>query len=220
MISNLDEHNLVEVIDSHKANDIIAQILSWPESERLLVEEVSIDMWAGFAKVIRVVFPNARIVYDRFHVMKKINEELDKIRRQSGIKGGRSKWLLMKNGVDLDEVEKKELEEILKRNKRLREAYEWKEEFRGIYGENQKIEEGKEKMKIWIDKARNIYIETVKTVRRHFEGICEYFANRTSSGIMEGINNKIKLIKRLGYGFTNVDNFRARLLAAFWAYSL
>ncbi|MEN9230235.1 MAG: transposase [Thermostichus sp. DG02_5_bins_236] len=55
----------------------------------------------------------------------------------------------------------------------------------------------------------------VTTIQNHLEGICEYFANRMTSGIMEETNNRIKVIKRQGYGFANITNFRARLLAAF-----
>ena len=49
----------------------------------------------------------------------------------------------------------------------------------------------------------------------HLEGVCNYFAHRTTNGVAEGINNKIKLIKRQGYGFSNFENFRLRLFAAF-----
>ncbi|NJK64810.1 MAG: transposase [Synechococcaceae cyanobacterium SM2_3_1] len=63
VISDLDNHCLLEVVDSHKAEEIIVALKSlWTEEERLMVEEVSMDMWAGFAHVIRKVFPNARIV--------------------------------------------------------------------------------------------------------------------------------------------------------------
>ncbi|MBE9076090.1 transposase [Romeria aff. gracilis LEGE 07310] len=47
------------------------------------------------------------------------------------------------------------------------------------------------------------------------DGICNYFLNQTTSGVMEGINNRLKLIKRKAYGFSSFDNFRARLLAFF-----
>ena len=65
VISDLENHCLLEVIDSHKIEEIIEAVKSlWTEEERLSVEEVSIDMWAGFAKVIKPVFPRAHIVYD------------------------------------------------------------------------------------------------------------------------------------------------------------
>jgi transposase len=66
-----------------------------PLEVREAVEEVSVDMWGGFPKVIEKVFPNAVIVTDRFHVMKAVNEELNEIRKQTSftlkIKG--EKWL-------------------------------------------------------------------------------------------------------------------------------
>lgn len=217
VISDLENHCLLEVIDSHKAEEIIEKLKGlWTEEERAIVEEVSIDMWAGFAKVIKEVFPNAKIVYDRFHVMKKVIDELDKIRRQSGVRGKEAKKLILKNREDLNKEEKEKLDEYLNRSKRLRQAYEWKERFREIYEAEKTVEEGKRQMEEWISGAKKIYSDAVKTVRNHIEGICQYFANRLTSGIMEGINNRIKLIKRQGYGFTNMANFRARLLAAFW----
>ncbi|MDZ4874952.1 MAG: hypothetical protein CLLPBCKN_004348 [Chroococcidiopsis cubana SAG 39.79] len=103
-------------------------------------------MWGGFPKVVQAVFPNAVIVIDRFHVMKVVNEELNKIRKQVGIFDRRSKFLLWKNGLDLTQEETQKLEEILHRSKRLRRAYQWKEEFRAIYEKLLTVEEGKEQI--------------------------------------------------------------------------
>jgi transposase len=63
--------------------------------------------------------------------------------------------------------------------------------------------------------AKIFFQESASTIVNHFEGICNYFLNRTTSGVMEGINNRIKLIMRQGYGFSNYDNFRERVLACF-----
>jgi transposase len=57
--------------------------------------------------------------------------------------------------------------------------------------------------------------DAVQTITSHLEGICNYFINRASSGVMEGINTPIKFIMRQGYGFSNFNNFRARLFAGF-----
>ena len=72
----------MEVIDSHQQDEIIEVLMEQPLEVREGVEEVSVDMWGGFPKVIEKVFPNAVIVTDRFHVMKAVNEELNKIRKQ------------------------------------------------------------------------------------------------------------------------------------------
>ncbi|WP_446378351.1 transposase [Coleofasciculus sp. D1-CHI-01] len=56
------------------------------------------------------------------------------------------------------------------------------------------------------------YGKTAQTIREHLPGICNYFISGTTSGVMEGINNKIRLVMRLGYGLTNFNNLRSRLL--------
>jgi transposase len=203
------------VIDSHKQEKIIEVLKQQPLEVREQVEEVSVDMWGEFPKVVQEVFPNALVIFDRFHVMKAVNDELNKVRKQVDIKIKSSKFILLKNGVDLSREEKEKLEIILKCSNRLRLAYELKEEFRAIYESNITIEEGKTKIELWIDKARKVYCDVITTIKNYLEGICNYFLSRTTSGVMESTNNKIKLIKRQAYGFVNFDNFRMRLLACF-----
>lgn len=220
VICDLETAKLIEVIDSHQQNEIIKVLMEWPLAVREAVIEVSVDMWGGFTKVIQTVFPNARIVYDRFHVMKILNEELNQIRKQCNstlkkLKIKRIRSLILKNGADLNEGDKKLLEIILKSSQRLRNAYQLKEEFRQIYETHQTLEVAKAKLAEWLAKASKFYSQAITTIKDHFEGICNYFCNRTTSGKMEGINNKIKVIKRQGYGFTNFDHLRMRLLIAF-----
>jgi transposase len=87
IVTDLDKSSLLEVIDSHKSDDIITVLKQQPQSMREQVEEVSVDMWGGFPKVIKSVFPNAKVVIDRFHVQKLVNKALNKIRLQLELKG-------------------------------------------------------------------------------------------------------------------------------------
>lgn len=206
---------MIEVIDSHEQDDIIEVLEQQPLAIREKVEEVSVDMWGGFPKVVAKVFPNAVLVIDRFHVMQAVNKELNKVRRQVGITDRGSKFILLRNGEDLTVEKKVKLEQILKRSKRLRKAYEWKEEFRRIYEQPLTVETGRHQILAWLSQAREVYGEVITTIRNHLDGISNYFRNRTTSGAMEGINNRIKLIKRQAYGFVNFNNFRERLLACF-----
>lgn len=121
----------------------------------------------------------------------------------------------LKNHSDLTEQEKTQLELILNQSPCLRLAYEMKEEFREIYETSQTVESGLSRMENWLVHAQIFYGKTAATIREHLPEICNYFINRTTSGVMEGINNKIKLIMRLGYGFTNFENLRKRLLGCF-----
>ena len=147
--------------------------------------------------------------------MKSVQSELNIIRLQADVKDKGSKFMVLKNGQDLTASEKNKLFDILGQSTRLRIAYELKEEFRNIYETTRTVEEGKTKLEKWLDKAKVVYSDAITTIHNHFEGICNYFLNRTTSGVMEGINNRIKLIKRQAYGFLNFDNFRSRLLACF-----
>jgi len=214
-VCDIDTGELLSVIDSHKQQDIIEVLMQQPIEVREAVTEVSVDMWGGFAKVIQYVFTNASLVYDRFHVMKLLNTDLNKLRKKIGIKDKHSKYLLLKNSVDLDEEQKKYLAQILKKSPCLKIAYELKEEFRAIYEKHQSVKAGYRKMNKWLKIARILFPDAAQTIESHLEGICNYFISRATSGVMEGINTRIKLIMRQGYGFYNFENFRDRLLACF-----
>ncbi|HAX74510.1 MAG TPA: hypothetical protein DCY88_01405 [Cyanobacteria bacterium UBA11372] len=88
-----------------------------------------------------------------------------------------------------------------------------KEEFREIYETSTTVKMGLGKMKKWLSYAEIILGEVAQTIRHHLADIGNYFISRTTSGVIEGINNKIKLILRHGYGFSNFDRLREKLLA-------
>jgi len=215
VVSDNCEGNLIEMIDSHRSEEIIEIFMKQPIEVRKQVEEVSVDMWGGFPKVIKKVFPNALVVIDRFHVMKLVNKDLNKLRRAAGITDRQSKYLLLSNRVNLNPEQIDKLELTLGKSECLRIAYEMKEKFREIYETNLTVKKGQKKIKEWLNHAQVFFRESASTIENHFEGICNYFLNRTTSGLMEGINNRIKLIMRQGYGFSNFNNFRNRVLACF-----
>jgi len=133
VVSDIDKSSLLEVINSHKSDEIIEALKSQTQATRENVKEVCVDMWGGFQKVIKEVFPNALIVIDRFHVMKLVNKSLNKISLLLELKGLKNRCLLMKNGEDLTQEEKEELQELLNYSPILSIAYELKEELRSIY---------------------------------------------------------------------------------------
>ena len=201
------------MIDSHKSDEIIEVLKQQRQEIRENVKEVSVDMWGGFQKVIKEVFPNALIVIDRFHVMKVVNKALNKIRLLLELKGLKNRSLLLKNGRDLSQEEKTELPELLNHSPCLSIADELKEELREIYETSTTVKMGLKKLRKWLVSARCIWGKTAETLERHIQEICHYFVNRTTSGVMEGINNKIKLIVRQSYGFNTFDSLREKLLA-------
>ncbi len=213
VVCDLEQKSLLEVIDSHKSEAIIEALTAQPLRIRENVKEVSVDMWGGFPKVIREVFPNALIVIDRFHVMKLVNKSLNKLRLSLELKGLKNRCLLLKNGRDLTEEEETELVQLLQKSPCLSIAYELKEEFRDIYETSTTVKMGRRRLKKWLTTARCIFGSITQTIFKHLEEICNYFISGTNSGIMEGLNNKIKLILRQSYGFKNFALMREKLLA-------
>jgi transposase len=213
VVSDIDKGSLLEVIDAHKSEEIIAVLKEQPVELREQVQEVSVDMWGGFPKVIAEVFPKALTVIDRFHVMKLVNKSLNKIRLNLELKGLKNRYLLLKNGEDLTEDKNRELEKLLIQSPCLRIADELKEELRDIYETSTSFKMGLRRMKKWLIYARIIWERTAQTLESHLQEICHYFINRTTSGVGEGINNKIKLIIRQSYGFKTFEFLREKLLA-------
>ena len=213
VVSDLEKSSLLEVIDSHKSEEIIEVLKTQPPDIRENVKEVSVDMWGGFQKVIKEVFPNAIIVIDRFHVMKLVNKALNSLRLLLGFKGLKSRCLLLKNGEDLTREEKNDLLRLFYQSPCLGIAYELKEEFREISETSTTVKMGLRRFKKWLIYARIMLGQVANTINKYIQEICHYFISRTTSGVRSGLNNKIKLILRQSYGFKDFDTMREKLLA-------
>lgn len=213
MLTDLEKSSLLEVINSHKSDEIIEVLKQQPEAIRAKVEEVCVDMWGGFPKVIKAVFQNAAIVIDRFHVMKLVNKALNKIRLKLGLTGLKNKLLLLKNHADLSELESSQLAQLFQQSSFLEIAYRLKEELRQIYESSLTVKAGIKKIKQWLIYARLIFGSVADTLNKHLSEIANYFLHRTTSSVTEGLNTKLKLILRQSYGFTNFTIMREKLLA-------
>lgn len=150
VVSDVDQGILIEVIDSHRQAEITEVLMEQPLEVRQAVTEVSVDMWGGFPKVVQQVFPNAVLVIDRFHVMKAVNQDLNKLLRQVGITDRGSKFLLLRNGSGLDAEQVPKLELVLDQSPCLRIAYELKEVFRQIYETSRTVKSGKRRFETWL----------------------------------------------------------------------
>jgi transposase len=214
-VVDLDKGELIEVINSHKQDEIISTLEKIPKDVREGIEEVSMDMWGGFKKIVEVVFSNADIVYDHFYVIQNVNKELNRLRKHLKVTGKKMPFLLWKNREDLDPDEKVELRKTLDNSPLLSIAYEFKEELRTIYTTGRTVSSAKNRIKKWLRFAKLLLKKSAEMIESHLDGVCNYFKHHTSSGITEGINTKIKLIKRKGYGLPKFQNLRLRLLAEF-----
>lgn len=228
VLVDLEKRKPIALLEKRN-KEVIEEYLRGLGSEVLSqIEEVSMDLWKPYKSVVEELIPNAQIVADRFHVMKHINEELDKKRKEErreaekiknqkerkekveGIKN--SKYPLLKKKEKLNEIEKEKLEEVGRVAPKLIAMYQEKEKLREIF--ESKITGDKAFWKIleWSESSYQYFPKSCQTIKRWIDEIVAYFDNRTTQGAVEGINQKIKLIKRRAYGLANFENFRRRVL--------
>ena len=186
------------------------------------IEVFSCDMWDGFVNTACVLMPNAEIVVDRFHVMGQLHQALDKYRRAlrradpdaEVLK--RLKWVLLKHLEDLTDEEATRLELAFEAFPDLEQVWQLKEDLRLWFDAFDTPQQADEWLSSWIEQAQtlnNRYLNAfVDTLQRWRKYIVAFFQYRITNGLVEGINNLIKAIKRMAYGFHNFDHFRLRVL--------
>ena len=236
VLIDLETSKLITIVPVRTQAEIEPVLNSWGSQVLEQIEEVSIDLWKGYKTLVKKLMPNVQVVADRFHVMVQVNQELDTQRKreirqvidlnktsklskkaaeyQEILEGiNDSKYSLLKNEENLNEKQTIKLREVKKVCPNLAEMHKLKEKFRQIF-ENTKTNWLRALLRIgiWQKRAQQYFPDTVKTITNWFDEIIAYFDNRTTSGIVEGINNKLKLIKRSAYGFRNFENYKNRCL--------
>jgi transposase len=221
------ESGAVVFVGDGKGADALKPFWKRLRPSRAKIEAVAMDMSAAYRLAVSKHLPEAKIVFDHFHVVKLFNEKLSDLRRavyreatevmhKEVLKGTR--WLLLKNPENLDvkKDEKKRLEEALALNKPLATAYYMKEDLRRFWEQPGKrfataFLDG------WIRRAEASGIKILqqmgKTLAAHRSGLLAYYDAMITSGPMEGTNNKIKTMKRQAYGFRDQEFFKLKILA-------
>jgi transposase len=229
VLVNLDTGKLIAILEKRTQEELKKTLTGWGKDVLEQIEEVSIELWLPYKNLVKELMPSAEVVADRFHVMKQINQELDEQRRaekraveapknkkQKAEKEAklevlkRSKYSRLKNEEDLTETQKIKLEAIKENFQNLKKMQELKEEVRKIYETSENPTEGMLSISEWLAKSSSVFTKSCQTIRNWFGEIISYFEQRTTNGVVEGINNKLKLIKRRGYGFRNFRNFWVR----------
>jgi len=188
------------------------------------IKTVNLDMWEPYTLAVKAKLTQARIVVDRFHVMKNLNHCLTLARREiqrtdsdeikEQLKG--SRWALVKNEKDLNDKQRAKLETVYQVSPELKVCHQLKEQFRTIFETITDREKARNALLQWIKQVQKQNVVALQsflaTLNNWFELILNYFIERWTNAFAEGVNNKIKLIKRRAFGFTNFDHFRLRIL--------
>lgn len=226
VITDIDRKRVIEVLADRLKETVVAYLQGLPDSVRDSIRYVSIDMWEGYYQAVVEALPKrVKIVIDRFHVMKQLNEALTKCRRElqrgmkkedrDELKGLR--WILVTNESNLDEEQKTKLADLSTKCPELKKCHELKEDFRNIFEEETSRTTAKRRLDVWKRRVRQTNLKSLQgflaTLDNWEELILNYFSSgKITNGVVEGLNNKIKLIKRRAYGFRNNGNFRQRIL--------
>ena len=196
-------------------------------SQHKKIEAVAMDMWDPFIKAVKDKLPQDKIVFDLFHVVANSNRVIDKVRnREHGrapkedkdvYKG--SKYLLLKNRRNVRrQSHRQQLKELLALNQVINTVMILKEKLKHIWTYSSRTWAEKT-LDHWCDLARSLKIRFVNTfvkmLERYRYGIINHCDYPIHTGKLEGVNNKIKVIKRKAYGFHDPRYFTLKIYQAF-----
>ena len=199
------------------------------EAGRTRLRAAVMDMWGPYELAVRQHCPNAEVVFDLFHVASKYAREvidrvrvdeadrlrMDKPARQV-VKGAR--WLLLRNAENVSPTERIQLQELLAANRALWVAYVLKDDLKRLW-DYRSYPEAQRFWEQWFRRARRSRVEPLKkfalALKKKVHGILAHCRWPLHTSLLEGINNKIKVIKRMAYGFRDQEYFFLKIRQAF-----
>ena len=194
------------------------------EKRNSKIKLVAMDMSQAFQNSAKEHVPNATLLFDKFHVMQKLCDALDEVRKmeyqrlighdRKFVKG--QKYVLLRNRENLDHKGRKSLALLLKANKRLQTSYLLKESFDQFWTYRSPT---------WARKFFNNWKDSLKwqrlkpleefaaMIERHWDGIVAHLnIERIPLGFVEGLNNKIRVFQRRAYGLSDEEYLRLKVL--------
>ena len=219
---------LLAVLANRKKATVKAFLQRIPASLRQTVHTICTDMWEGYVNAAREVFgQKVAIVIDRFHVAKSYRAAVDRLRKSElkRLKQELSEeaykqlkgvfWTLRKNPADLDADEIALLDRLFVHSPKLKLAYDLCNELTAIFDTHYDTTLAARKLRQWrqrvLDSGLKCFDAFLTSLGNWFDEIVNYFDRRLNSGFVEGLNNKIKVIKRRCYGILQPQHLFQRL---------
>jgi transposase len=183
---------------------------------------VCMDMWAAYVNLVREHAPQAKILFDRFHIVKHLQEAVDEVRRselrrlmgQEKVTFKSTRWLLLKNPWNLTHEQKERLSTLVRWNSPIVRAYYLKESFQ-LFWDYQQEKRAQDLLRKWMHSAMRSRLQPfkkfVRMLRSHLDGILPWTKLQLSNGAVEGMNNKIKSISHRSFGFRTAQYFIAAI---------
>jgi transposase len=213
---------ILAVLPDRQKDTVVEFLRSIPESLKQSIHTVCCDMYEGFIEAVREELSHVRIVIDRFHVARAYRDGLDDLRKQElkrlkeelpakqyqQLKG--SLWAVRKKPADLTPEERRILRLLFRYSPKLKQAYDLQQQLTEIFDQHISPAIAKTRIRAWIKRvARSglrCFDKFINTLGRWWQEIINYFVNRDNSGFVEGLNNKLKVLKRRCYGLFNLKH--------------
>ena len=229
-VADVENHQIIEILPTRKYSDVAGWIDKQPKPWKERIRFGALDMSATYAAVSTVMLPKAAQVVDPFHVISLANRSLDAVRRrvqneQTGHRGRRDdplyrvRRVLLRGEEHLDAAATERLWSLLALGDPGAEvaiAYRVKERLREFYRTRDPDQAKAMLRELETHCRRHTMPPEVqrlgRTLRDWFDKIANFHLARVSNGPTEALNNLIKRIKRIGFGFRNFENYRIRAL--------
>ncbi|HET8740741.1 MAG TPA: ISL3 family transposase [Acidimicrobiia bacterium] len=236
ILSAPEQHRIIEVEQGRSRLSAAKLLYGLPQTWRDQVQTVVIDMFWPYRQAVEQALPHARIVVDKFHVIRAVDNAAQRVRIRHGRKvtvvgrdGGlarqhnprfipdvwRSRWLYMRRHHRLTPDEIVGLQQLFELQPEIGVAYWLKEAFANIYTAPNRIEATR-RAQLWAHHVTQANIPELTNLARTLapwtQLILNYFDDPQTNGYAEGVTNKIKVLKRRGYGHNNPHRYRAKIL--------
>ena len=215
LVTDQKTHRIIWAKEGKNADTLKAFFDELGEERCHEIKVVTMDMSKAYISAVQEMLPNAQIVFDRYHVQALVNGAVDETRREEWrrlkdvsqeeakkVKGTR--WLLLKNPWNLTPKQSERLSSLQRDNIRLYRAYLLKESFaEALDGRQPNVV--RDKLKGWLSWASRsklpAFVKVARTIRSSLDDIVAYIRHRMTNGVVEGLNNKARLLTRRAYGF-------------------
>ncbi|MFH1004199.1 MAG: ISL3 family transposase [Bacteroidota bacterium] len=217
-----DKGHVVEMTEGRKGENVKTLFFSVTDQEKHpQIKRVNIDMWEPYINTMKEIAPNATQVHDKFHLVGKLSDAIDKTRRQE-VKTEPllklNKYTVLKNKENRTPKQQTSFELINQANLKTAQAWKIRENFKDIFSFTN-LSEIKTTYENWIKDALESGIKYVKNVvetfERHHEGVMNAFITKTTSGKHENTNGRIQAVLAKARGFRNFERFRINILFHF-----
>lgn len=213
---------VLDFLESRQKADLVAYFQAKGAAFCQQIEVVSSDMWEGYTTLAGTLFPGAITVVDRYHFFAHFNKALHTTRSvlrkefpdEETFKHLR--WALLKSPENLSEKEQELLEKAFRLSEELAQIYQLRKDLKQLFDTHQTVEQAEIALDLWQAKANKIESKPLNVFLKIVTGwkskVLNFFHDRITNGMVEGLNNAIRGIIRRSFGFHNFENLRRRVL--------